>query len=288
MSAGDLRPPAPGAGVIGGGRGYGRGSGVNPNAMVLWDRDVFLHSTQGISENASSKSRSTSQTMGHQSTQAGAVFSAGSNGRLRNQSRPDEDRHVFFENIHLQDGVADGVVQSSGSEMHRDGISAAISMVNAGNRVSARIRRRVDDPMRMAAAAGTETLLLGGLNPLSHVGNSSVAGVSLISGPLLVSEPVTGMDHQAASATDCVANADLERTHFDIGRFLGFPSKETGVSPVGKNPANDSVPTVTQAAPAGMTRNARKCMASVHMREGGVLQMYYQGYLTSLPEPVNE
>ncbi|KAJ4976035.1 hypothetical protein NE237_001141 [Protea cynaroides] len=302
----NMRPPAFGAGVIGGGRGYGRGSGVNPNAMVLWDREVFLHSTRGISENASSKSRSAYQTMGHQSTattfaltgrvseQAGVVFSARSNGRLRNQSRPDEDHHVRFENVYLQDGVADGVVQSSRSEMHRgnyvpvmgrvsqnqgDGISAAISMVNAGNRVSAGIQRHFDDPMRMADAAGTENLPFGVLDPSSHVGNSSGAGVNLISGPLAVSEPVTEMDHQVAFATDGVTSAVLERTHLDIGRFLGFPSKETGVSPVGNNLGDDSVPTVTvtQAAPAGMTRHVRKRRKWVAREKGKNVSVLGEG-----------
>ncbi|KAJ4975562.1 hypothetical protein NE237_000668 [Protea cynaroides] len=44
MTAYCWRPLAPGAGVIGGNKGYGRGSGVvmNPNAMVLWDKDVTL------------------------------------------------------------------------------------------------------------------------------------------------------------------------------------------------------------------------------------------------------
>ncbi|KAJ4961818.1 hypothetical protein NE237_021728 [Protea cynaroides] len=40
----------PGAGVIGGDKGYGRGSGllVNHNAIMLWDREVFVPPRVGI------------------------------------------------------------------------------------------------------------------------------------------------------------------------------------------------------------------------------------------------
>ncbi|KAJ4975809.1 hypothetical protein NE237_000915 [Protea cynaroides] len=198
-----LLPLAPGAGVIGGGRGYGR-LGVNPNAMILWDRNVFLQPTQGISENANFQSRAASHSMGTHSTatsfpstnmvseQDGVVFSEESNGRLRNQAGPAYgDRHVHFDNSQLQDEVVDGVVQGPISEMHGDGsisvtgrvlrnqgdgISAAIAMVNAGNRVSVGIRRRVDDPQRKVATAGTEHSLIGGVDPLLHVGTMQFRG----------------------------------------------------------------------------------------------------------------
>ncbi|KAJ4981553.1 hypothetical protein NE237_032390 [Protea cynaroides] len=309
MSAGGLRPLAPGAGVISGGHGYGRGSGVNPNAMVLWDRDVFLHPIQGISEKISSQSRSISHVIGIQSTattsstgmvteQAGVVFSVGSNGRLRNQTRHDGYRHVRFDNSHLQDGV----VQDSVSQLHGsvsmsgrvlcnqgDGISPAILMENASNRVSIGIRRRVDDPQRMVATTGVVNLLNGGIDQLSHVGSSSGVVVNFATRPLSVSKPVTEMDHQAVSAVDGVAKKVLERSHLDIGKFLGFSSMETGVSPAGNNPGDKSVPSVAHHAPAGMSRYARKHgrwqldlrrKASVHIQEGRVLQLYYQDYPT--------
>ncbi|KAJ4979234.1 hypothetical protein NE237_010014 [Protea cynaroides] len=214
--------------------------------------------------------------------EAGVVFSMGSNARLRNQARPDGDHHVYFDNSQLQDEVVDGVVQGLVSEMHGDGsvlvtgrvshnqgfqselrcdkgdrISTAIMMVNAGNRVSARIQKRVDDPQRMVATAGTENPLIKGVDPLLHVRTSSGVGMNFSSKLLPGSEPVTQMDHQVVSAVDGVAKAVLERSHFDIGKFLGFSSMETGVSLVGNKPGDKTMPTVTQLAPAGMSRHAR-------------------------------
>ncbi|KAJ4975869.1 hypothetical protein NE237_000975 [Protea cynaroides] len=66
------------------------------------------------------------------------------------------------------------------------------------------------------------------------------------------------MDHQAVSAIDGVAKTVLERLHFDIGKFLGFSSMETGVSLVGNKPGDKTMPTVAQPTPAGMRRHARK------------------------------
>ncbi|KAJ4970672.1 hypothetical protein NE237_003771 [Protea cynaroides] len=59
MSAGGFGPSAPGAGVIGGRKGYGRGAGlrVNPNSTILWDREVMLQprvSEQTVNEGAAS------------------------------------------------------------------------------------------------------------------------------------------------------------------------------------------------------------------------------------------
>ncbi|KAJ4977099.1 hypothetical protein NE237_002205 [Protea cynaroides] len=41
MSTGGYRPSVPGAGITDGDKGYGRGSGRNPNAIVLWDQERF-------------------------------------------------------------------------------------------------------------------------------------------------------------------------------------------------------------------------------------------------------
>ncbi|KAJ4969667.1 hypothetical protein NE237_002766 [Protea cynaroides] len=51
MSAGSSRPWVPGAGIIGGEKGYGSGAGLsNPNAIVLWDRDVFLNHSSSMND----------------------------------------------------------------------------------------------------------------------------------------------------------------------------------------------------------------------------------------------
>ncbi|KAJ4952629.1 hypothetical protein NE237_029461 [Protea cynaroides] len=109
----------PRAGVIGGDKGYGRGSGllVNHNAIMLWDREVFVLPRVGIEgvqtgRQSRMDSLSTSQVaspmvvtvsnMERGVEQPTIVFAAGSKEAVLDQSKAVNHRQVRFVDHPLQ------------------------------------------------------------------------------------------------------------------------------------------------------------------------------------------
>ncbi|KAJ4949939.1 hypothetical protein NE237_016373 [Protea cynaroides] len=142
---GSLKPPIPGSGVIGSGRWYGRGVDLegSPNALVLWDREVFL---QPVDVGSRSAQQPVATTLGSslqqssiaQSQEARLVppsmrFNAGPNGSGGTRT----DRRVRY-------------VKGFGSGSTTDGIRSVF-------------------PTSGGVQSGD--LLLGGMHPLSLAGN---------------------------------------------------------------------------------------------------------------------
>ncbi|KAJ4949988.1 hypothetical protein NE237_026820 [Protea cynaroides] len=262
MSVDGSRLSVPEAGVIGVGKGYGRGSGLssNPNAVVLWDREVFLNPTMSsLGEQMivllavmSGLSFMVNLVMEKGLDQLNLVFTVGGSddpvGGINCQVRV-ADHHEDL------DQIARSVVDGSGRKSFRvprvsgsSGLSyvgrsrnPTLSMVNA--RIQSDTEGHLLGQVSSVSQIFVVNPLLGEFLSISHVRNTSsgshgslgvlqvtMADVSHVQA-LIQTEAVSVVSQSMGEALRSsgqnggvtVGVSDLETQRLDLGIFLGFP-----------------------------------------------------------------
>ncbi|KAJ4953478.1 hypothetical protein NE237_030310 [Protea cynaroides] len=208
MFSGGYRPLAPGAGVIGGDKGYGRGQGVagSFDQVVVWDRDAVV-----------TGARAMVLPVNGPTVFSGRVFSLGSN----------------------QSGGRD-VVNSLRTlprgDQNQGGMLNLLRQVSLGSEISNHFSA---SSMMMMAGVGSSTIPQGGWPSASYSHSSQCQGmlahaenavpteaVSVVVGQPQPQDAVELGRTMPSVGVSLTGQTYMETQREDLGRFLGFPSMD--------------------------------------------------------------
>ncbi|KAJ4968123.1 hypothetical protein NE237_014824 [Protea cynaroides] len=231
-----FRPPVPGAGVIGGGRGYGRGAGsdVHPNAVLLWDRDVFL---QPVDAGSRDFKRHVVPPAVNQTTLRQSSISMPSEGgfmgrdsrSLVGTSGGGSSRSDWRMRFHELQSHAGRTGRSKSHDVFWysvTGVRTQPAQMFLGGMMPLPSARNLQEQIRVPLSHVTPSLV-------TEVPFNTVEGMSIpstISGRPAVTVPSGAGGGGPAVAESGTANGSINGNYgVDLGKFLGFPSLEEPV-----------------------------------------------------------
>ncbi|KAJ4954185.1 hypothetical protein NE237_031017 [Protea cynaroides] len=203
MSAGGLRMSVPSAGVVGGGKGYGRGSRIesNPKAMILWDRDVFVPPRMDVGAGGrhllGTQARARQISLVVSNAKHGGAQTVG----ISVSKEPSMVAHV--ENV------------SGGGALNQTGGALLVPYASEGG-----ILLQEFPVALLHVQPAVETAVF-------HFRGDVPAVTSHGFGMTMAVEPGAAVTRSAVSDGESGGGTNFVKSKFDIGRFLGFPSLES-------------------------------------------------------------